>query len=264
MYMKKLVAHISNFFKFRELFFQLITRDIKLKYRRSVLGYFWSLLSPLLVIIVMILVFSQMFRFAVKNYPVYLVTGTLMFSFMQTSTSRAIGSIIDNAPLIKKTYVPKYIFTLASVTGELVNLAFALVALFIVILVTETRFTWYFPLALLPVIELYFFCIGLGLFLAQFAVFFRDIQHIWGVLTLAWMYLTPIFYPVDILAENLQFFVKSFNPMYYYLEFFRNCVMYDGIIRMQGLGYGAIAAALMLFLGGMSFHLNKNKFILYI
>jgi lipopolysaccharide transport system permease protein len=263
--MKKLLNRLTVFLRYRELFFLLIEKDIKLKYRRSVLGYFWSILNPLMIMTVMTIVFSTMFRFNIEHYAVYLLIGNLLFSFLQNSSGRAMGSIIDSAALIKKTYVPKYIFTLSAVTSELVNLFFALIALLIVMLVTHVQFTWYFFLIIIPIFELYVFCVGVGLFLAQAAVFFRDIQYIWSVICMAWLYLTPIFYPIELLPDTLRWFITTFNPMYFYLSAFRGFALYgDNVEWTLSPLYGALTAVVFLILGTWSFSLNKNKFILYI
>jgi lipopolysaccharide transport system permease protein len=182
---------------------------------------------------------------------------------MNGAVGRAIPSVTGGAALLKKIYIPKYIFTLASVTSELVTLFFSLGALLAVILATSVPFTWRFLLIPLPVIELYVFCIGLGLFMAQAMVFFRDVQYLWGVFSTAWMYLTPIFYPVSMLPENVRFIVTNFNPLYYYITQFRYFVLGgEGGWQWDTLR-GAVVAILMLLLGLMTFSHSKNKFILY-
>jgi len=259
--MELLLKHL----KYKELFFTLISRDIKLKYRRSILGYFWTILNPLLTMIVMTIVFSNMFRFNIPNFPVYLLTGTLLFGYMQNSTNRALNSIIDNASLIKKTYVPKYIFTMSVVTSEFINLMFAFIALLLVILATGIPFTWYFLLIIIPLIELYIFCLGLGLFLAQTAVFFRDIQYIWSVLCTAWLYLSVIFYPIELLPETLQWIIKRFNPIYIFITAFRGCILQGSIpLKPHYFLYGATVSIVVLLLGAWVFALNRYKFILRI
>lgn len=255
---------LYNFFKYRELFFQLVSRDIKLKYRRSVLGYLWSVLNPLMTMVIMTVVFSAMLARGIENFPVYLLSGSLLFSFMSGAVSRAAPSVIGGAALLKKIYIPKYIFTLASVTSELVTMLFSLGALVIVVLATGLRLSWRVALIPIPVIELYVFSLGLGLFLAQAMVFFRDVQYIWGVLSTAWMYLTPIFYPVSLLPENVRSAVTGFNPMYYYIAQFRYFVL-GGAGGWRGDALrGAAAAAVMLLLGLAMFSRNKNKFVLYL
>lgn len=262
--MKKIVQWTKTFFHNKDLLGQLVARDVKLKYRRSFLGYLWSVLNPLFTMLVMWVVFSNLFRFDIKNFPVYLLTGQVMFNFMNEATNMSMLSIVGNAALLKKTYVPKYIFTVSRVTSSLVNLLFSLVALFIVILITGAPLTKYAFKALFPIIQLYFFCLGLGLFLAQAAVFFRDLQYIWGVFLTAWTYLTPIFYPISIMPELLQRVIKVANPMYAYIAQFRDC-LYGGvpsgpIIVYAGLGW----MGLMMVVGLWSFVKNQDRFILYI
>jgi lipopolysaccharide transport system permease protein len=241
-----------------------VSRDIKLKYRRSILGYLWSILNPLLTMVIMTIVFSAMFARGIENFSVYLLSGSLLFSFMSGAVSRAIPSVLGAAALLKKIYVPKYIFTLASVTSELVTLLFSLGALLVVIIVTGVPFTWRFFLIPVPIVELYVFCIGLGLFLAQATVFFRDVQYLWGVFSTAWMYLTPIFYPVSMLPEHIRFGVTHFNPLYYYIAQFRYFVLGgEGGWRQDALR-GMIVSVVMLLVGFITFSRAKNRFILYI
>lgn len=261
--MNWLKTRFQGFFQYRELLRQLVTRDIKLKYRRSFLGYLWSVLNPLLIMMVMAYVFSNLFRFG--NSPVYILTGLIMFNFMSEATSMAISSITSNGPLIKKTYVPKYIFTVSKVTSSLVNLLLSMVALWIMLLITGVKLTPWFLVFPFVVLALYVFCLGLGLFLAQAAVFFRDIQYIYGVLITAWMYLTPIIYPLELLKDRfLLNIVMYWNPMTYYVTLFRDSVM-DGKMSEPYLIYGGIAFAFaFLALGMWSFLRNQDKFILYI
>ncbi len=191
--MELLIRRINGLYAYKDLVKQLVTKDIKLKYRRSFLGYFWSILNPLLIMAVMVVVFSQIFRFEIDHYPVYLIIGQTLFNFMSESTGQAIYSILGNAPLLKKVYVPKYIFTLSKVTSSLVNLLFSLGAMLIVFIASRIQFSIYMLFIPVILIELYVFCLGLGMFLAQAAVFFRDIQYIYNVFITVWMYLTPIF-----------------------------------------------------------------------
>lgn len=262
--MNFLKARLRGLCNYKHLLSQLVVRDIKLKYRRSFLGYFWSILNPLLIMVVMVIVFSNIFRYKIPHFPVYLLAGQTLFLFMTESTTFAISSITGNAALIKKIYVPKYIFTFSKVTSSLVNLLFSLVALFIVLLVTKTPITPYLLLFPITLIEIYIFCIGLGMFLAQAAVFFRDIQYIYGVLTSAWMYLTPIFYPIEIIPEQARGFIMYGNPMYYYITQFRSFVLY-GKMPEPYLIWGGLAIALIFLLfGSWIFLRTQDKFILYI
>jgi lipopolysaccharide transport system permease protein len=214
---------------------------------------------------IMSIVFSQMLARGVENFPVYLLSGTLLFSFMSGAASRAIPSVLGAAALLKKIYVPKYIFTLASVTSELVTMIFSLGALVIVVLATGQHLTWRVLLIPIPIIELYIFSIGLGLFLAQAMVFFRDVQYIWGVFSTAWMYLTPIFYPISLLPDWLRGGVIVFNPMYYYITTFRAFVLVGSQPGWSDCVWqGALASILMLLIGVAAFSRSKNKFVLYL
>ena len=264
--MLRTIARLRTLLKYRELFFQLVSRDIKQKYRRSLLGYLWSMLNPLLTMAVMIIVFSNLFARGVANFPIYLLTGNLLFSFLTGAVGRALFSVLGNASLLKKIYVPKYIFTLASVTSELVTFFFSLGAFLIVVFATRVPLTWRFLLIIIPIVELYIFCIGLGLFLAQAVVFFRDVQYIWSVITTGWQFLSAIFYSVTIMPEKLQYLVIHYNPMFFYITLFRIFTIGRIDVSMSSLELvvrGAVAAALMLFIGIVSFSYSKNKFILY-
>ncbi len=262
--MNRIKNFCKEFWHYKDLLKLLVSRNLKLKYRRSVLGYLWSVLNPLLTMIVMTVVFSTMFSRNLENYPVYLFCGQLLFNFMNTSTHQAISAITGNAALLKKSYVPKYIFVVAKITSGVVDLVLSFGALLIVILVTGAKITVYFPLCILVVAQLYVFCIGLGLFLAQANVFFRDTQFIYNAVTTAWMYLTPIFYPIESLSRELTWVVKHCNPMYFYVGQFRDLVYYGRMPGQMIVLAGCGAAAAMLAIGIWSFAHSEDKFILYI
>jgi len=261
---EKTISRLHTFFKYRELFFQLVSRDIKLKYRRSFLGYIWSMLNPLLTMLVMVIVFSNLFAKNVVNFPIYLLIGNLLFTFMSVAVTRALTSVLGNAGLLKKVYVPKYIFTLAVVTSEFVTFLFSMGALIILIFATKTSFTIRFLFVIIPIIQLFIFTIGLSLFMAQATVFFRDMVYIWQVFSTAWLYLSCIFYPVSILPDWLYIIVSRYNPMYFYITLFRNFTLEGPNVGSLDLAIrGAVSAVLMLFVGLISFSYSKNKFILY-
>lgn len=262
--MQRLKSWIRGFMQYRNLLKQLVIRDLKIKYRRSFLGYLWSVLNPLMIMAVMTVVFSTMFKRNIENFPVYLLSGQVMFNFMTNSTNQGMRSIISSAALLKKTYVPKYIFTLSKVTSCLVDFVLSLGALAIVMIVTGVKPTIYIALAPLVLLQLYIFCVGLGMFLASTTVFFRDIQYIYSVVTTAWMYLTPIFYPADMLDAGLLKFVKVLNPMYCYISQFRGVVLYGWMPAWHLWAYGFGVALLTLFVGMISFLHTQDKFILYI
>lgn len=260
----KIVERMKNAYRYKDLVIQLVSRDLKLKYRRSFLGYVWSILNPLMIMLVMTIVFSHIFRFDIANYPVYLIIGQTLFNYMNNSTSHAIYSITDNAALLKKTYVPKYIFTLSKITSGLVDFLFSLGAMLLVMLITRTPLN--LKMLYLPIvaIQLYLFCLGMGMFLAQAQVFFRDIQYIYNVVIMAWMYCTPIFYPITMLPDKLKWIIVHLNPMYIYIQQFRSIVLsncFEGPkFELAGWAYAGIA----LVIGCWSFFKTQDKFILYI
>lgn len=255
---------MQRFWHYRDLMRHLVSKDLKLKYRRSFLGYLWSVLNPLLIMIVISIVFSAMFQRNIENYPLYLFTGQMLFNFMNQSTHSALNTINSNAALLKKAYVPKYIFVLSKITSGMVDLVFSMGALVIVMIFTGAGFAWsnlLFPVVLL---QLYAFCVGLGLYLAQANVFFKDISYIYNAVTTAWMYLTPIFYPVESLPEQVRWFVEHLNPMFFYVSQFRDVIYKQQLPNGWLVLAGVVSAMLMLMIGIRSFVKNQDRFILYI
>lgn len=262
--MKKLIDEFKRLYAFSELLKQLIIRDIKLKYRRSYLGYLWSILNPLLLMIVLVIVFSNLFRFDIPNFPLYLIAGHVLFNFMVEATTMSVSSIIGNAPLIKKTYVPKYIFSLSRVGSSLVNLIFSLGALVLVMIITGAQFSWYLLYFPIIILQVFLFSLGIGLLLSSATVFFRDIQYLWGVFTSMWMYLTPLFYPITIIPEEYQSIYKNLNPMYGYIEQFRDIVLYARSPDLHSILIGFAISFFFVILGAIYFNKKQDEFILYI
>ncbi|WP_440207663.1 ABC transporter permease [Actinobacillus pleuropneumoniae] len=255
---------ISELLVYRELIHQLVMTDIKLKYRRSYLGYIWSILNPLLMMIVLVVVFSNLFKFDIPNFAVYLLTGQVIFGFLAEATSMSVSSITGNAALLKKAYVPQYIFTLSKVTSSLVNLLFSMIALVLVMIVTQVTVTWNILLFPIVILQVYLFSLGLSLLLASMAVFFRDIQYLWGVFISIWMYLTPIIYPASIIPDEYRWAYENFNPMYSYIQQFREVVLNGHILPLDLLMQGSIWAIVMFFIGIAVFKKKQDQFILFI
>ncbi|MCC8044344.1 MAG: ABC transporter permease [Clostridiales bacterium] len=262
--MKLLKYRFNTLYKYKDLIWELVIRDLKLKYRRSFLGYAWTILEPLMMMMVWVIVFSNLLGKKIENYPVFLLSGRLMYDFLSQSTKSAMKSVTSNASLMKKVSIPKYIFTLSKVTSSMVEMVLSFGALFIVMVVTGAKFYWTLILIPVVVIQIYIFCCGLGFFLAQFNVFFRDTEHIYGAVLRALLYLTPILYEITTLPENLQFFIKAFNPLYYYVGQFRDIVYYGNIPGPRIFWGGWLIAFLMLLIGVWSFQRSKDRFILYI
>lgn len=262
--MNNLIRKFHRFWSFKELLKQLVIRDIKLKYRRSYLGYIWSILNPLMLMLVLVIVFSNLFKFDIPNFPVYLLSGQILFNFMVEATSVSVTSITGNAALLKKTYVPKYIFTVSKVISSLVNLLFSLVALLVVIIYTNTTISLHVFWLPIIVIQIFLFSLGIGMLLASLTVFFRDIQYLWGVLLTMWTYFTPIFYPVTIIPDEYLGIYKNINPMYWYIEQFRTVILQASAPDINSVLLGFLTAICFLLLGTYVFNKKQNEFILYI
>lgn len=248
--------------KFKPLLGELVAKDIKVRYRKSILGVFWTLLNPLLMMIVLSVVFSNIFKFDIENYPVYILTGQLIFTFFSESTNNAMTSIIINAPLIKKIYVPKYMFTLASVLSSMINVMASFAALIIVMLCMQMPLHYTMFLCFIPVVALSIFATGIGLMLAAVVVKFRDIMHFYGVFLTALMYLMPVIYPMSILdGKPIIYEIVKYNPLSIMLEMFRNLVM-DGLMpSWESFVVVFLTAIIVLFLGVIVFRKRQYKFI---
>jgi lipopolysaccharide transport system permease protein len=251
-------------FNYTDLLKQLVSRDIKLKYRRSFLGYIWSILNPLLIMIVMVIVFSKMFNRQIHNFPVYLFAGRTMYEFVIGACNKALGSITDNSTLLKKTYVSKFMFPFAKIASSLVDYLFSLGAFLIVLIFTRSPFYWTMLLFPLVFIQAFVFACGLGFFLAQLHVFFRDTRYIWNAVTTMWMYCSAIFYPISMLPDWLRTLIDYFNPLYIYIKQFRDLV-WDGVLPdAVSAGLGCLYAVVFFAFGVFFFKKNQDKFILYI
>lgn len=249
--------------KYRFLIKQLVSRDFKAKYKRSILGVFWSFLNPLLTMIVQYIVFSNLFRFDIPYYPVYLLSGIIVFNYFSEACGMALTSIIGNATLITKVYVPKYIYPLTRILSSLVNLLISMIPLIIVTMLSGLHPTKAYLLIPLMLVCLAMFCLGLGMLLSAAMVFFRDIQFLWGVLTMIWMYLTPIFYPESILPEQVVWVLKI-NPLYYFINFLRSCVI-DGVSPEPVVYVQCFLISLcILAVGAWVFKKSQDKFVLYL
>ena len=258
-----LIVYINALHRYRFLIDQLVERDFKTKYKRSVFGILWSFLNPLLTMIVQFFVFSTIFRVDTQNYPVYLISGVVCFGFFNECTTMCLNSISGNYRLITKVYIPKYIFPFSKTLSSSVNLGISLIPLLLVTLVTGTALRWSFILMFYFLICLIIFSLGVGMILATLMVFFRDIQFIWSVIITIWQYATPIFYPAEIIPEKYQFIVKL-NPLYHFIGNVRKCLI-DGISPEPiSYLYCLIFALGALLIGSLIFKKNQDKFTLYL
>lgn len=242
----------------------LVVKDFKLKYRRSALGVVWSVLNPLLMMVVLAAVFSTFIKFkSIPNYPLYLILGNTIFALMADATREGMSSILESAPLIKKIRIEKMIFPLEKALFHLLNFLFSLIAVLMVMVFFRIAPTWnvvWLPLLLFYVV---LFSSGLCMLLAAASVYFRDVLHLWTVIITAWTYATPLFYPIDILPPWMLT-VEQFNPMYHYVTYFREIFLYGTTPSLQEnlicLGFGAASFVI----GYLIFRKLEGKFILYV
>ena len=259
-YIKQQLATLT---RFKYLLALMVKRDFVTRYRRSVLGILWSILNPLFTMIILSMVFSFMFRIEVPNFPLFVLSGQLIFNFFSESTNNAMLSVVGNGPIIKKIYVPKYVFPISRVVSSLVNVGFSLIAFVIVFIFTQQEFTWTVLLVPIPIIYTFLFAMGVGMFLSSLMVFFRDIGHIYGVLITLWMFLSAIMYPPEILPPRV-FHLIHFNPMFQYIGYFRDLTLH-GVVPGLWTNIICIGFALAALCAGLFTMMSQqDKYILYL
>ena len=223
--LKSIKVRINVFFQYKDLLYNLVSRDIKVRYRKSFLGMLWTVLNPLLMMIVMTIVFSTLFKSTIDNFPVYFLAGNLIFTLNSEITNNCTYAIIGNASLLKKVYIPKYLFPLSKAGSALVNLMFSLIAMFLVMIILRVPFLPTLLLLPIPIAYAFIFSLGLGLLLSAVTVYFRDIAYFYSVLLLAWNYFTPVFYPIEILPDFARKLMQL-NPLYHYIDYMRNLILH--------------------------------------
>lgn len=262
-------SFFSDLKKYSPLLYNLVSKDFKVKYRRSVLGIAWSVLNPLFTMIVLTQVFGMLLKIKVPNFATYYIVGYSIWAFFSEATTNSMSSVIGAGALIKKVYIPKYIFPLEKSIFSLVNFGFTLVAVLLVMIIQGVYPTFTAFLFPLPVIYAFVFISGVCLFLSAANVFFRDIEHLYSVLLTVWMYLTPIIYPIEIFdgEGRLVKFVRTvvmLNPLTHYVQYFRSVVMYGKIPSLTE-NLICLSMSLVAFaVGALVFNKSQSKFILHI
>ncbi len=249
--------------QYRSLLRDLVARDLKVRYKRSVLGVAWTMLNPLLTMVVFTMVFSHVLRVPVQNFTVYFLSGFLLWNFVAQTTSWSTSCLLSYASLIKKIYVPKAVFVLATVLAGLVNLLLSLVPLALIMLVVGHPF--HLAIAFIPVPMLLgmLFALGLSLLLAPLSVMFADIVPIYQVLLTLWLYLTPVMYPAEMVPAAYRGIVDA-NPMSYLVESFR-APIYGGVLPDAGVLAAATAFALgAMVLGWLVFEHYTDRIAYYV
>lgn len=254
---------INNFTKYRFLLVELIKRDMFVKYKGSVLGIFWSFLNPLLQMIILVLVFGYFFGKDIPYFPVYVLTGRLLYAFFSSATKRAMTSIRGGAAIMKKVYVPKYIYVLSSVFSELVTLFISMIILLGVMIIINCPFRLVNLYSLVPIFLLLVFTIGCGLILAPAYVYFKDMKYLYNVFTQLLMYGCAIFFPISILPAKFQT-IFYLNPVFVAISGLRDAIIYGKIQPLDQTLYLAISAIAALMIGVLIFYKTQDEFILKI
>lgn len=253
---------LKRFLQHHFLFEELVKRDFKKKYKGTVLGMAWSILSPLLTLLVMRLVFTNFFGQGMEHYTTYLFCGNLLFSYFSESTGQGMASLMGNLSIFSKVNVPKYMFLFSKNVQTLINFGLTLCVFFVFCIIDGITFTWKFILLLYPIACLVLFNLGMGLILSAMFVFFRDTKYLWTVFTQLLMYMSAIFYTVNSFSPLAQ---KLFhlNPMYVYIKYFRLIVIDATVpsiwMHLLAIGYAVLAFAV----GALVYKKNNHKFLYY-
>lgn len=253
------VHELTELFRYRFLLWNLVSRDLKVRYKRSVLGFLWAMVNPLLTMAVLLAVFVKLFRFEVENYPIYILSGLLLWNLFSRGTSVAMRSVIDNSPIRNKIYVPASVFVAAAIGSALVNLLFAIAPLLLLAIITgvHPNLAWLFlPV---PVLQTALFAFGVGVLIAALAVFFADMLDIYEVLLSAYFYLTPIIYPISVLPDPLLR-LERLNPMFHFSDSFRAPLLEGRVPDPGGILLATLLALVMTVIGWSLFTRLMDQF----
>ena len=268
----------KELYQYRYLLREIVAKNIKIQYRNSVLGMFWTLLQPFLTTLVLVFIFGNVFgkkgSAEIVNFPIYLLCGRLLYEFYSQSTKRAMRSVTGSASVIKKVRVPKYIYPVSNTVSTFIT--------FLISLIVLVGFTLFFMLnpseknpapvinahillMPIPLLVLFLLCTGVGLILATLSVFFKDVEYLYDVFTLLLFYFTPIFYsPEQLNLTETMRMALSANPLYHIVEMFRDCVLRGRMFSYWSLLYALGFSLVLLAVGGVVFWRKQDKFILYI
>ena len=253
----------KSIFRYSFLLEQLVKRNFNTKYRQSVLGVLWSFPNPLMTMAVQYLVFSQLFRSDITHFPVYLLTGIILFSFFNECVTLGMDSIVLNGPLITKVAMPKLIYPLSRSISSFISLVISLVPLLGAMLLSGTPLTPALLLIPAAIVLLFLFSLGMSLILCTLNVFFRDTRFLWSVVSLLWTYATPIFYPISIIPAAWQPIFRL-NPMFQFIDFLRTVILRGAWPSWGQWGACLLCAALPLALGLLVFRRNEHKFVFHL
>ena len=245
--------------QYRDLIYQLVRRDVVSRYKRSALGIAWTMLNPLGMMVVLTVVFAQLFR-AIQGYPAYLLCGLVAWNFFSQTTSAAMTQMVWGSSLLQRIYMPRTAFVVSAIGTGLVNLALSLVPLFLIVLAVGLPLRWTLLFLPVSVALLTAFSLGVGMLFSAWAIYFPDVAEMYQVALIAWLYLTPIIYPIEIIPETYRFWFLHLNPMYYMVQLFRKPI-YEGVLPTATLLAAAAGIALFtLVVGWLVFTSRADEF----
>ena len=248
--------------QYQFVFIELVKRDFKKKYKRSILGMLWSMLAPLFTLLIMNYIFGHFFGRTQEYYTIYLFSGWLIFQYYNEATNGAMNSLMANANIFSKVKVPKYLFLFSRITSSSINFFLVLIVYFVFVIAYKLPVTWKFILLLFPIICMFLLILGVGLILSALFVFFRDVQYLYGVFSTALMYFTPIFYTVDIMGAKAKIFYL--NPLYLYVTYFRDVVIAGTVPSLAFHMYTLLYSLLFFAIGCWMYKKYNYKFLYYV
>jgi ABC-2 type transport system permease protein len=254
-----LVEEFLAVIKYRDLIVQFVSRSLKTRYKRSVLGVVWTMLNPLLTMVVLTLVFSSFFKSAIQNYPIYILCGLAFWGFVSNTTREAMGEMIFSGSLLNRIYVPKSVFAISAQGTALVNLFIGIATILVISLVLRQPLGWSILVLPASILLMVMFCLGVGLLLSAAAVYFADILPVYDVLLTIWFYSTPILYPASIIPERWAWVFKL-NPLFHLIQLFRDPIFSGFIPGWQVWFYSAVFSIGAFVVGGLIFTWKSNEY----
>lgn len=252
------LSELKELIRYRDLLWQLVSRNIKTRYKRSVLGIFWTMLNPLLMMLVLTFIFSNIFRFQLPHYATYALSGLALWNFFAQTTTGAMSELIWGSSLMHRIYLPRSIFAISALGTSLVNLVLTLIPLFVVMLITGTPLRPALLILPLPIMLTAMFALGVALILSRVAAFFADVLEMYQILLMVWMYLTPIIYPKEIIPERLRW-LFNLNPLYHLIEIFRAPLLVGWLAGPNTVLASVVAALVTLAFGWWYFSRKADE-----
>jgi ABC-type polysaccharide/polyol phosphate export permease len=254
------VEEMRAIFKYRYLIVQLVRRDILTRYKRSSLGVAWTMLNPLGTMLILTIVFSQAFGGSQEGYAAYVLSGLIAWNFFAQSTNAATLHLVWGGSLLKKIYIPRTSFAVSATGTGLINMVLSLIPLLLVMVIIQVPIRWTIILLPIPILFLAMFALGIGLLISTMAIYYADIAEMYQIFLTAWMYLSPVIWPPEILPEYYRFWITRLNPMYYLIELFRTPIIYGQVPDIKLVLISAGIACITLFAGWMFFTSKSDEF----